>query len=150
MRKQDFLFGIILTALMIGYFFIMMTAALYENFNLRFVNVLFYLVITWAAIRNFYKTNPDKKFNYLTGVLAGFRPALVGVILFAVFQMIYLSIDTQLMSSLEDKAPIDATLTPITAGLYLIFEGVAVGLIASYLSMRIVDARQVPGYEERL
>ncbi len=152
MRKQDFLFGLLLTALMIAYFFMMKAANLYENFNLRFVNVLFYLLVTWLAIRNFYKVNPDRKFNYLTGLLAGFRPAVIGVFFFAIFQMINLSMDEHLMSTLEEMAPIEDTFTPFTAGVYLFFEGVAVGLITSYLSMRVVDARQIDDeeYEERL
>lgn len=150
MRKQDFLFGILLTALLISYFFIMKGANLYENFNLRFVNVLFFFGVTWLAIRNFYEVNPDRKFNYLTGLLAGFRPAIVGVVLFSVFQMIYLSGDATLMAAIQEKAPMGESLNPFTASLYLLFEGIGVGLIVSYLTMRIVDARQIDAYEERL
>lgn len=150
MIKRDFLFGILLAALLIIYFFLMKSANLYENLNFRFVNVLFYMAVTWLAIRTFYKESPDRDFNYLSGLLAGFRPAIVGGILFAGFQMIYLSIDDHLMNTIAENAPMGDVLTPFTASLYLIFEGVGVGLITSYLSMRIVDDKQIEGYEERL
>lgn len=150
MIKRDFLFGIILTAMLVVYFFLMKTANLYDNFNLRFVNVLFYMAVTWYAIRTFYDANPDREFNYLSGLLAGFRPAIVGVVFFAGFQMIYLSMDDHLMNAITENAPMGDALNPFTASLYLLFEGIGVGLITSYLSMRIVDARQIEGYEERL
>ena len=150
MRKQDFIFGIFLTALLIAYFFIMKGVNLHENFNFRFVNVVFYFGITWMAIRNFYESNPDREFNYISGVLAGFRPTVIGVFFFAVFQMIYLSGDDGLMTSIQEGAPMGESLNPFTASLFLLAEGVAAGLIISYLTMRIVDGRQIDDYEERL
>lgn len=150
MSKRDLIFGVVLAALLIGYFFLMKAANLYENFNLRFVNVLFYLLVTWLAIRKFYKDNADKKFNYLSGTLAGFKPIIVGVVIFAIFQMIYLESDENLLTSIQERAPMGETITSFTATVYLFFEGLVVGLISSYLMMRIVDERQVEGYEERL
>lgn len=152
MQKRDLLFGFLLFVLLVGYFFLMKAANLYENFNLRFVNVIFYLGVTWLAIRKFYKDRPDSEFNYISGLLAGFRPALVGVVLFAGFQMIYLNIDTHLMDSIAERAPMGDVLNPFTSTLYLLFEGIAVGLIGSYLTMRVVDHNQIKDeeYEERL
>ena len=150
MAKRDFIFGFLLTVLLTIYFFIMKAAHLYEFFNLRFVNVVFFLLITWMAIRKFYEDNPDRKFNYLTGLMAGFRPAVFGIFLFAGFQVIYLSFDVQLLNAIAQGVPLPDVITPFTASLYLFFEGVAVALITSYISMRIVDARQIEGYEERL
>jgi len=150
MIKRDLWFGLLLALLLIAYFFTMRAANLYENFNFRFVNVIFFLAVTWMAIRKFYDSNPDRKFNYLTGLLAGFRPAVFGIFLFSAFQVVYLSIDVHLLSRIAEGVPTPDVITPFTASLYLFFEGLAVALITSYLSMRIVDARQIEGYEERL
>ena len=152
MNKRDLGFGLLLFALMVLFFFIMKAAGAYENFNLRFINVLFHLGVTWLAIRKFYQDRPDREFNYLSGLMAGFRPVLVGIVLFAGFQMFYLSTDTHLMDIIKERAPMGDVLTPFTSSVYLLLEGVGVGLIASYLSMRVVDDREIPDsdYEDRL
>lgn len=148
MAKRDFLYGILLLIGFVGYFFVMKAANLYENFNLRIFNIVIHAGIIYLAIRRYYLRYKEAGINYISGALAGFKPSLIAVILFGIFQVFYLQYDQALMDAITAQAPAGSYLTPITAAIVIMFEGIAVSVILSYLCMRIVDAQYYKGKQK--
>lgn len=150
MTNRDFKFGFILFLGFLSYFFVMKAANLYENFYLRIFNFIIHAGIVYMAVKQFYAENVDKKFNYLTGVAAGLKASVIGVIAFGIFQAIYLNLDTGLMNSLREFAPLGEYLTPLKASVVIVLEGLGVSVPISYVAMRIVDHQEIKAYESRL
>lgn len=150
MNKRDFIYGLLLFVGFVAYFFVMKATDLYYNYNLRIFNIIIHFGLVYFAIRSYYNTHKDRKFNYLTGTLAGFKPSLVGVLLFGIFQLFYLGWDQAFLQHLQENTPIGEYITPFTAAFVLIIEGIGVSVIISYIAMRIVDAQEINEYEERL
>lgn len=152
MNKRDLLYGLLLFIGFAAYFFIMKAAALYYNYNLRIFNLVIHFGIVYYAIRSFYNTHKDREFNYLTGVMAGFKPSLIAVILFGILQLVYLSIDQEFLTYLQESTPIGSYINPFSASFVVILEGIGVSVIVSYIAMRIVDSQEVDpdDYAERM
>ncbi len=144
--KRDWTYGILLFLGFVIYFYIMKSTELYTEFNLRIFNVVIHALLIYLAIRSFYKAHQDTKITYLDGAFAGIRPGLVGVFLFGLFQVIYLHVDTELMNAINDNAMAGTFLNPFTAASVVIFEGVAVTLVLSYILMRVVDSKHYDSY----
>jgi len=122
------------------YFLIMQSLGFGGNYYFRIFNAVIHLtLITWA-IKAFKDEYPDK-FNYLSGVSAGILTSLIGVVPFALFMLIFLYITPDFMEGIRSEAEnIGSYLTPFTASLIVLLEGIAVSVLASYVIMRIVDA----------
>jgi hypothetical protein len=144
--KRDWTYGILLFIGFLIYFYIMKSTELYTEFNLRIFNVVIHALLIYLAIRSYYKEHPNTQINYLDGAFAGIRPGLVGVFLFGLFQVVYLHIDTELMSAVENNAMAGTFMNPYTAAAVVLFEGVAVTLVLSYILMRIVDSQHNESY----
>jgi len=145
--KRDFTYGILLFVGFLLYFFIMLGTDLYTEFNLRIFNIAIHGFLIYLAIRSFYKTHPNQEsINYVKGVMEGIRPGAIGVILFCIFQIIYLHVDETLMMTLKENAMAGSYLNPYIASGVLLFEGFAVTIVVSYISMRIVDAQMRDKY----
>ena len=122
------------------FFLLMKFVGQVHNFNFRVFNGLFHIIFVSLAIRE-YKSKFSKEFNYLSGTATGIITSMVGVIPFAIFIAAYLAIDTQLMLELQENVPhIGRYLTPITSGITILMEGLAITFILSYIITRIVDA----------
>jgi hypothetical protein len=152
MNKRDLTYGLLLFAGFAGYFFIMQAAELYYNYNLRIFNIIIHFGLVYFAIRSFFNSHQDKEFNYLSGTLAGFKPSLIGVLLFGIMQLVYLSIDDAFLQHLQTEITIGEYINPFTASFAVVLEGIGVSVIVSYIAMRIVDAQKIDPekYEERL
>ncbi|NBB88843.1 MAG: DUF4199 family protein [Bacteroidetes bacterium] len=139
--KKEILYGILLFLGFLLYFFIMKETELYAEFNLRILNIVIHAAIIYLAIRSYYRSADTESVNYIDGTMAGIRPGAIGVILFCIFQIIYLHIDENLMSSLNENSMAGSYLNPFTASAILLFEGFAVTVVLSYITMRIVDSQ---------
>ena len=139
--KREIIYGFILFIGFVLYFLIMKETDLYAEFNLRILNVVIHVAIIYLAIRSYYKSADIESVNYIDGTMAGIRPGGIGVILFCIFQIIYLNIDEKLMATLNENAMAGAYLNPYTASGILLFEGFAVTVVLSYITMRIVDSQ---------
>ena len=143
MNKISIKYGLIMFAGLMGYFFLMQGLGLQENYNYRIYNVAIQSVIIYLAIRSFAKLH-SSDFTYLSGSLTGMFTTWAGAIPFAIFQMIDLSFRPEFMAYLQQNAPVVGPyLTPFTAGLIVLAESTAAGLVLSYIAMRIVDLREV-------
>ena len=114
-----------------------------DRYNYRFFNIIFQSLFVYAGIRTFAKSNAED-FNFLSGTITGLQVTLVGVIPFALFHLFRLAFNPELVSFLQLSIPVVGPyITPLTAGLLLMAEGVAAGLVIAYISMRIVDDQYI-------
>jgi hypothetical protein len=140
MTKIAVKFGLIFFAALLVYFLLMGSLNLSDNFDFRVFNGLFQSVIIYLALRTYSRKFPQD-WNYLTGVITGVLTSLIGVLPFAIFQILYLNINVDFMSHLKENVPyIGQYLNPFYASLIVLVEGMAVGMVLSYICMRTVDA----------
>ena len=132
--------GVIMAAGFVLYFLLMQAFGLSQNYYFRIFNGLIHITLITLAIKR-YKDYYPQDFNYLSGVTVGVLTSLVGVIPFSIFMLVFLSITPDFMASLQaEAASIGSYLTPFTASLIVLVEGLAVSVLASYVIMRIVDS----------
>ncbi len=140
MTKIAVKFGLIFFAALLVYFLLMRSLDLSDNFDFRVFNGLFQSVIIYLALRTYSRKFPQD-WNYLTGVITGVLTSLIGVLPFAIFQILHLNINVGFMNHLKENVPyIGQYLNPFYASLIVLVEGMAVGMVLSYICMRIVDA----------
>ena len=126
---------------LVAIFLLSYLLGLAANYELRVVNGLLHMVILYYGIKQLRVRQPDTHQNYVSGVAQGMYIGTVGTLLFAIFLILFLLADTRLMIELQYATPLGNFLTPLTAGVFIIMEGIAVSLIGSYLLTRYVDAR---------
>ncbi len=144
MTRLVFKYGAYFFLGLLGYFLFMRALGLSENFDFRIFNALIQSIILFFSIKA-YALKYSDEFNYLTGTIAGMKTTLVGVLPFAIIQTINLYINPSFLEMLKDSAPVVGPyLSPVSAGFIILAEGLAAGLIISYLCMRIVDWKVVP------
>lgn len=134
-------FGLYFFAGLVAIFLLSYVSGLAENYELRLVNGLLHMVILYYGINQLRVRQPDTHQNYVSGVAQGMYIGTVGTVLFSIFTALFLFADTNLLSQLQAATPLQENLTPLTAGVFILMEGIAVSLIGSYLLTRYVDAR---------
>ena len=133
-------YGLIMAVGFILYFLIMQALGFGNNYYFRIFNAAIHLTLITLAIKS-YKDQFPEEFNYLSGVSAGIVTSLVGVVPFAIFMLIFLAVTPDFMESIQIEAEnVGRYLTPFTASLIVLLEGLAVSIVASYIIMRIVDS----------
>lgn len=104
-------------------------------------NGVFQIFCLYRAIRTYYILNPDDilKGNYLYGVAQGLRISVIGVGGFALLMTLFLYWDTDLMNAIRLSSSMGDSLNPFTANLFILTEGLAIGLIVSYILTRLFE-----------
>jgi hypothetical protein len=110
------------------------------NTWLRVLNGIVHLAGLWVALRMWLHQHPDEFDNYPAGVAMGMLTTLVAVIPFTVFLTLFLAYSPGLLSQIQGQTPLGSYLNPVTASLFVMVEGVVVGLIGSYVLMRAMEA----------
>ncbi len=124
---------------LMAYYLLMQFLGFGDRFDFRILNALIQIVVVYLAIRIYARTNRED-FNYLSGTLVGLNTSIVGLIPFAIFQMINLYLNPSLVETIREIAPVVGPyINPVTGGLIVFSEGLAVGLVLSYICMRVVD-----------
>lgn len=127
--------GLLVSAALTGYFFLMKMLGLYEVLWLRYFNAAFMvggLLLTFFNYRN--KMSPEG-IPYLAGIRMGLRVTLTAIIPFAIFMAIYLRLDPSFMEYIIRSAEFGEYLTPGRAAGYIALEGFAGGAIMTYVMM---------------
>ena len=125
------------------YFLVMLTLDLSHNYYFRIFNGLIHIGFITMAIKQYKKRFPDD-FNYLSGVGIGITASLIGIVPFSLFLLIFLASSPEFMHALvENVELVGQYLTPFTASLIVLLEGVGISFIASYIIMRIVDSYEI-------
>ncbi len=131
--------GAMLFVGLLTYFLLMRLLGLTDRYDFRIFNGVIQIAIVYLAIRSYAKKKPAE-FGYLSGTMTGILTSLVGVAPFAFFQMVYLYLDAPFLETIRESAPVVGPyVNPFSGGIIVFVEGMAVGLILSYICMRIVD-----------
>ncbi len=134
-------FGLYFFGGLVAIFLLSYLLGLAANYQLRVINGLLHMAILYYGIKQLRMRQPETHQNYVSGVAQGLYIGAVGTVLFAIFTTLFLSADTSLMAELQAATPLGNSLTPISGGVFILMEGVAVSLIGSYILTRYVDAR---------
>jgi len=146
MQTIAFRYGLWMFIGFTGFFLLMHGFGLSEKSYFRILNGVIHLGFLWAALRDWSQYHHGDANEYPSGVVAGMFTSLVGIIPFTVFMAIFLSYNPALMVSIQEQSPIGEYFNPFTSSLFIFVEGLAISLIASYIIIRIVEAR----HERRL
>jgi hypothetical protein len=135
-EKLGVISGIFVSIALIAYFILMKYMQLEDVAELRWFNLVIQLGSIIFVIRYFkYKTK--RRVEYLEGISLSFLTSAVGAILFAAFIYIYFSNNPILLLHLKDNAPMMGEyLTPLTASLTVVVEGLTSALILSFVIMQ--------------
>lgn len=123
----------------IVFFLVVNAMGLIQSTGLRLFNVVIQLFFMYYVIKLHYKLYPAEVGNYLAGVARGMETSAVGIGGFAIFTGIFLYANPTVMNILIQNSQMGAYLNPFTIGLYIVAEGVIVGLIGSYVITRVLD-----------
>ncbi len=150
MKTIAFKYGLYFFGGLVAIFLTSYLLGLAANYQLRVVNGLLHMAILYYGIKELRVRQPDTHQNYVSGVAQGLYIGTVGTVLFSIFTVLFLIGASGLMAELQAATPLGNALTPVTAGVFILMEGIAVSLIGSYLLTRYVDARlEKKGGEER-
>ncbi|MDX1476977.1 MAG: DUF4199 domain-containing protein [Saprospiraceae bacterium] len=140
MRAIAIRYGMMMFVCLLAYFLLMQWVGLAENFQLRILNGVIHLAFITVALNRYRRDFPDE-WNYLSAVATGVITSVVAIALFAIFQIVYLSLNDDFMAYLQENVnSVGQYLTPVTAALIVLVEGLAVSVIGSYIVMRILNA----------
>lgn len=132
-------YGLLTAIGIIVLFFIMKFAGIVHVIELRALNFFVLAVGVVLALRLFRKTNPDS-FTYLKGLGLGMLTAIIASVLFGLFVFVYTNfLDPAFMQSIVENEPFGQYLNPYIAGVAVTVEGIASGLILSFIVMNYMD-----------
>jgi hypothetical protein len=115
-----------------------------DNYYLRGFNGVIEVVGLWLALRAWMREHPQEHDNYAGGVAFGMATTMVGVLPFTVFMIIFLAYNPAFMARIQEQMPIGDYFNPITASLFILVEGIAAGVIVSYILMRMLESLKRP------
>ena len=127
-----------------AFFLIMHLLNWSQNYYLRIFNGVIHFGGLWLALRAWLHENPDRHDEYPSGVALGLLTTLVAVVPFAVFMAIFLAYNPDFMVFIQHQTPLGQYFNPVTASALILMEGIAAGLIGSYIIMRIQEAMRHP------
>ncbi len=167
MRSIAIRYGLIMFAGFIIYFLVMHLTNRSQYYDYRIFNALIQLTCIVMAMLAYKKACPNE-FGKLSGISIGVLTSVVGVLPFALFQFLFLALSPEFMAELQESVPsfsdhpesnlifssksteyfvevsrkIARYLTPFTAAVIIIMEGLAASLVLSYLTMRFLFMRK--------
>ena len=136
----------------VGFFSLMNLLGVATNPGLRIFNGAIHLGMIYLAIRQYRNEFPETIDNYLSGVALGMYTSMIGVVGFVVFMMFYFIFNPGFLQAIGLHTGIGQLgdyLTPLTASLFILAEGIAVSLIGSYIVMRVVNMQLVETEEPK-
>lgn len=138
MQKLAIKYGSMMFAGFTLFFLLMNLFGLASNPNLRLFNFVIHVAFIYFSIKAYRETHRDTFPNYAKGLIVGMYTSAVGVLAFTLFFVLFLSINPTLMLEFKEKLPLGKYLNPLTMGIFILVEGTAISLIASYILSRVV------------
>jgi hypothetical protein len=140
--KWGFIGGILTAAALIAYFMIMKWLNLVQVPGWRLLNFLILLTAIIISIRNVTRRHG---LSYLDAFGMGCLLIFIGVGLFAGFIFIYFNLNPALLEQLKDNSPLMGDyLSPFTASVSVITEGMISGLAILFCFMQYSQSRYLP------
>jgi hypothetical protein len=137
MKAISIKMGLWMLAGFIAFFLLMWVMSLGHVSELRFFNGAIQIFCLNRAIKTYYALHPEYISNYMSGVLQGIGASAIGVVGFAIFMTIFLKLDPVLMDKIVQSSQMKDYLNPLTASLFILTEGLMIGIIGSYILTRI-------------
>lgn len=115
------------------------------NAWLRMLNGVVHLGGLWVALRMWLHLHPEEHDNYPAGVALGMMTTLVAVLPFTIFLTLFLAYSPGLLSDIQSQTPLGDYFNPVTSSFIVAVEGIVVGLVGSYILMRVMEAMHIEG-----
>lgn len=139
MKKIALRYGLWMLVGFTAFFLIAHLMGFSEKYNLRILNGVIHISLIFMAIRDYRLQHKESVNNYVSGVAMGMYASLIGVLGFTIFMLLYFVANPDFLQALREVNPLGEYLTPITASLFILVEGVAISLIGSYIVTRMID-----------
>jgi len=148
MRKIAFRYGLYMFIGFTAFFLIMYAIGQSANINLRIFNSIIHLSLMAFAIRDYRVKHRESLYNHVSGVAMGMYASFYGVVGFAIFMFLFLALVPSVMENINQIAPLDFGLNPVSAAAFIFVEGIATSLIGAYILGRVVDMNMVDEKKE--
>jgi hypothetical protein len=135
-EKNGFAIGLLTSAALLAYFFVMKAVGLADVLELRFFNFII------AAVGIFYgiyklKSNLHEDQFYLKGWAQGMYISAVSVVSFAIVVSIYINyFDPTLVQAIKEQTNIGTSYNALTLFISMFMEGMAGGAIITFASLQ--------------
>jgi hypothetical protein len=132
-------YGLLTAVGLIALFFIMKVLGIVHIIELRVLNFFVLAAGVVMALRYFSSTKPAS-FTYLKGLGLGVLTGIVASVIFGLFVFVYTNfIDPAFMQSMVENEPFGQYLNPYIAAVAVAVEGIASGLILSFIAMNYME-----------
>lgn len=137
-EARGVIFGLLTTAGLIAYFFIMKWLGLVHNINLRALNAVIMFAGVYLAIKTYkkYKHEAGDHFQFMKGTGVGLITALTTAVVFSAFITGYVMASPEFMQSIKANEPQGIHINEWGIAVIIFIEAMASGFIFSYLSMQ--------------
>jgi hypothetical protein len=153
MKKERLLgvslkYGLITFAALIAYFFIMKLLRLIYFQELRVFNgVIIFIGVIFAISK--LKEIKGERINYFYGMGGGMLTTLIAIVPFSIFVLIYLLSDHTFLVALRERSAFGNLINPFIGAFVNFMEGMASGLIASFMVMQYYKPSILKGMNKR-
>jgi hypothetical protein len=132
-------YGLLTAIGLIALFFIMKILGVVHIIELRVLNFFVLAAGVVMALRYFSSIKPDS-FTYFKGLGLGVLTGIVASIIFGLFIFVYTNfIDPAFMQAMIENEPFGQYLNPYIAAVAVAVEGIASGLILSFIVMNYME-----------
>lgn len=132
------IYGTLIALALTVYFFLMYAIGVVHVIELRLLNIFIMLAGIYYAMKQYKKTH-DGHLNYFRGLSIGAATAVIGSSTFAVFLLLYLKIDANLMQSIIEREPMGRYLNEWVCAAIVTLEGTFSGFTMTYLLLNYVE-----------
>lgn len=123
-----FYYGFLIFISLMAYFFVLSLSGVEYMSALRYLNGAFLLGGLIIAVRKFLK---DHNYNlqFFQGFKFGVLTSFFATVFYAVFLFVYLNIDNNFLTNMQENENIGQFITPISMTFVILVEGIISGLI---------------------
>ncbi len=140
-------YGLLTAGGLIVYFFLMKILGLVHVVELRALNIFILAGGILLALRAFKKVKPDT-FEYFPALGTGALTSIVACAVFSLFTFFYLNIiDPSLMEAIIENDPMGRYLNPYLASVIISVEGIASGLLITFIIVNYMEPVHKPREE---
>lgn len=132
------IYGTLIALGLIVYFFAMYALGLVHIIELRLLNLFIMMGGIYYAMKQYRRTHAGH-LNYFRGLSIGVATSVIGASTFAVFLLLYLKADQNLMASIIEREPMGRFLNEYIAAAAVTLEGTFSGMTITYLLLNYVQ-----------
>lgn len=135
LERKGLINGLVITALLVVFFFLMKAFGLIHQYELRGFNAVIMFSGVFLSIRS-YKRNHAEDFSYLKGMSLGLLTLLTTAFSFSVFVLLFMLFSPRFMEMIRINEPHGMYMNEYGIAIVIFIEAAASGFIFSFLSMQ--------------